>query len=131
MEVQIWCLLIGCLIPILWAQALAPYRRRQLGRLDFEQPRLQANSLTGRGAAAWGAQMNAWEALGVFTVANLAGFFAALDPKGLWSYLCIVWVVARLAHGFFYLYAQVAARTASFLLATLSSFVIMILALVA
>ena len=99
MTTQIICLLIGCLIPLIWSGAALPYRQRQLGRVDFEQPRVQANSLTGRGASVVGAQMNSWEALILFAVANLCGHFGELDPLGAWSILSIVWVVARLFHG--------------------------------
>ena len=129
MTIQIISLLIGCLIPILWSAALFPYRQRQLGRVDFEQPRVQAHQLTGRGAAAWGAQLNAWEALAVFTVANICGFFAGLEPHGAWSLLCVLWVAARLIHGFCYLYLKVALRVVSFAISTLSAFGIMVLAL--
>ena len=82
MTTQIICLLIGCLIPLIWSGAALPYRQRQLGRVDFEQPRVQANSLTGRGASVVGAQMNSWEALILFAVANLCGHFGELDPLG-------------------------------------------------
>jgi uncharacterized MAPEG superfamily protein len=129
MTIQIASLLIGCLIPILWSAAALPYRQRQLGRVDYEQPRLQASQLTGRGAAVWGAQLNAWEALAIFTVANISGFFAGLESQGLWEGLCIIWVVARLAHGFCYLYEKVSLRIVSFAISTLSAFGIMILAL--
>ncbi len=129
MTIQIASLLIGCLIPILWSAAALPYRQRQLGRVDYEQPRLQASQLTGRGAAVWGAQLNAWEALAIFTVANISGFFAGLESQGLWEVLCVIWVVARLAHGFCYLYEKVSLRIASFAISTLSAFGIMILAL--
>ena len=130
MTIQITSMLIGCLIPILWSGAVLPYRQRQLGRVDYEQPRLQANQLTGRGAAAWGAQLNAWEALAIFTVANISGFFVGLEPQGLWGMFCIIWVVARLAHGFCYLYEKVRLRIATFVVSTLSAFAIMIMALI-
>lgn len=130
MTIQITSMLIGCLIPLLWSGAVLPYRQRQLGRVDYEQPRLQANQLTGRGAAAWGAQLNAWEALAIFTVANISGFFVELEPQGLWGVFCIIWVVARLAHGFCYLYERVRLRIATFAVSTLSAFGIMIMALI-
>lgn len=130
MTIQITSMLIGCLIPLLWSGAVLPYRQRQLGRVDYEQPRLQANQLTGRGAAAWGAQLNAWEALAIFTVANISGFFVGLEPQGLWGVFCIIWVVARLAHGFCYLYERVRLRIATFAVSTLSAFGIMIMALI-
>ena len=129
MTIQITCLFIGVVIPLIWSAAALPYRQRQLGRVDFEQPRLQAHQLTGRGAAAWGAQLNAWEALAMFTVANICGFFAGLEPQGAWSLLCVLWVAARLVHGFCYLYLKVALRVASFAISTLSAFGIMVLAL--
>ena len=129
MTTQIICLLIGCLIPLIWSAAALPYRQRQLGRVDFEQPRVQANLLTGRGASTVGAQMNSWEALILFSVANLCGYFAKLDPLGAWSILSIVWVAARLVHGYFYLYEKVKFRIGSFLISAFSSFAIIGLAL--
>ena len=129
MTTQIVCLFIGCLIPLIWSGAALPYRQRQLGRVDFEHPRLQANLLTGRGASVVGAQMNSWEALILFAVANLCGYLGALDPRGPWNILSIVWVVARLFHGYFYLYDKVKYRIASFMVSSLSSFAIIALAL--
>ena len=129
MTTQIICLSIGCLIPLIWSAAALPYRQRQLGRVDFKQPRVQANLLTDRGASTVGAQMNSWEALILFSVANLCGDFAKLDPLGTWSILSIVWVVARLVHGYFYLYEKVRLRIDSCLVSALSSFAIIVMAL--
>ena len=44
MTIQITSLLIGCLIPLLWSGAVLPYRQRQLGRVDYEHPRLKPAS---------------------------------------------------------------------------------------
>ena len=93
MTVQLWCLFVGCLLPYVWAGASVPFRNKQLGGLDLAQPRLQASDLTAGGAGAWGAQMNAWEALGIFTASNVAAYMAGVEPAGTWATLAIVWAV--------------------------------------
>ena len=66
MTIPLWCLIGGIVLPYLWAGVSVPFRNKELGSLDLVQPRLQALSLTGGGAGAWGAQMNQWEAVTVF-----------------------------------------------------------------
>jgi uncharacterized MAPEG superfamily protein len=129
MTVQLWCLLAGCVLPYVWAGASLPFRNKQLGEVDVRQPRLQAADLTAGGAGAWGAQMNAWEALGVFTAANVAAYIAGVSPEGTWAMLAIVWVTARIAHGVFYVLEQAALRVLSFVVGMVSSVWIFVLAL--
>ncbi len=103
MLIQIICLLVAVVLPLLWAIATLPHRKRQFGRVDMSEPRLQGAQLTGAGARAWGAQMNAWEALLVFVAANVAALAAGVEPTGNWSLAAPVWVAARLFHGLAYL----------------------------
>ncbi len=103
MDVQIWCLLAGVMLPYIWAGASVPFRSQQLGTIDLNLPRHQAERLVDRGAAAVGAQGNAWEALAVFSVANLAAFMAGADVTGSWATAAMAWVPLRLLHGVFYI----------------------------
>ena len=103
MTIQLWCLLTGLMLPYIWAGSSVPFRNRQFGVVDLKEPRVQAELLTDGGARAWGAQSNAWEALAVFTVANLAAFMSGVDPAGNWSIAAMVWAVARIGHGIFYI----------------------------
>ena len=114
MSIPLWCLLGGVLLPYIWAGVSVPFRTRQLGSVDLVQPRLQAAELTEGGAGAWGAQMNAWEALSVFMAANLAAFMQGVDPAGSWATASIIWLVVRVLHGVFYTLGIAVARVACF-----------------
>ena len=99
------------------------------GSLDLAQPRLQALSLTGGGAGAWGAQMNQWEALTVFTAANFIAFTQGVDPAGSWATASIVWLAARLLHGVFYVMEQATLRVACFVASLAMSVWIIVMAM--
>ena len=92
------------------------------------QPRLQALSLTGSGAGAWGAQINQWEAISVFTVANFIAFAQDVDPTGSWATASVVWLVARALHGVFYIAQQAVLRVLSFIVSLAMSVWIIVLA---
>ena len=66
MTVPFWCLLAAALLPYVWGGVTGAARSKQFGKADNKLPRLQQAQLTGFGARAHGAQMNAWEALAVF-----------------------------------------------------------------
>ena len=129
MTIQLWCLLAGVILPYIWAGTSVPFRIRQFSNVDLNEPRVQAELLTDGGARVWGAQSNAWEALGVFAVANLAAFMAGVDPAGYWSIASMIWVVARIGHGAFYIMGIVPARVLGFVAAFGSSLWIIVLAI--
>ena len=129
MTIQLWCLLIGAVLPYIWAGSSLPFRSKQFGKPDLREPRVQADKLEGAGARAVGAQMNAWEALAVFTVANLAAFMAGVDPSGNWSLAAMIWVVARVLHGGFYIADMAPARVLAFLVGIAMSIWITVMAL--
>jgi uncharacterized MAPEG superfamily protein len=114
MTIPLWCLIGGIVLPYLWAGASVPFRNKELGSTDLLQSRLQALSLTGGGAGAWGAQMNQWEAIGVFTVATFIAYTQGVDPTGSWATASIVWLVTRVLHGAFYIAQQAVLRVLSF-----------------
>ncbi len=103
MTIPLWCLLVGAVLPYIWAGASLPFRSSQFGSPDLKEPRVQGDQLTGGGARAVGAQMNAWEALIVFSAATLAATTAGVDPEGNWSLAAMIWVAARAGHGCFYI----------------------------
>jgi uncharacterized MAPEG superfamily protein len=114
MTTQFWCLLIGVLLPYVWAGASLPFRKQQFGSPDLNEPRVQGEQLTGAGARAWGAQMNAWEAIIVFGAANFAAFAAGVEPTGSWSIAAMIWVAARAAHGAAYVAGVTPVRVLAF-----------------
>ena len=128
MTIPLWCLVAGVVLPYIWAGASVPFRNKQLGGLDLGQPRAQAAELTEGGAGAWGAQMNQWEALSVFLVATVVASVQGVDPAGSWATASIVWVVARILHGVFYVIGQAQLRVLSFVVGTAMSIWIIVMA---
>ncbi len=130
MTIPLWCLFVGVVLPYVWAGSSVPHRISQFGSPDLRQPRVQAEQLTGAGARAWGAQMNAWEALIVFAAANMAALATGVDAGGLWSTAAIIWVVARVAHGIFYIRDIAPMRILSFAIGLGMSISIFVLAMI-
>lgn len=102
MTIPMWCMVAGMFLPYIWALASLPFRLSQFGTVDFSHPREQADRMTATGHSVVGAQFNAWEALTLFSVANLIAFMAGLDADGNWALASMIWVGARIAHGIFY-----------------------------
>ncbi len=122
MTVPLWVLLGGVLLPLIWAGVSVPFRNKQLGSVDLKQPRLQAAELTAGGAGAWGAQMNAWEALGIYMAATLAAFMQGVDPAGSWATASLIWLGARIVHGVFYVVGIAPLRVLGFATSTTMAF---------
>ena len=115
MTIPLWCLLAGVLLPYFLAFASVPFRAKQLGTPDLNEPRRQGEQLVDAGARTVAAQMNAWEALIVFSVANLAAFMAGVDvATSSWALAAMIWVGARIAHGVFYIAGIAVLRVISF-----------------
>lgn len=129
MTIPLWCLFGGVILPYLWAGVSLPFRNKQLGKVDLEQPRLQAAELTAGGAGAWGAQMNAWEALTVFMAANLAAYVQGVDPAGSWATASMIWLGARTLHGVFYVQGTAPVRVLCFVTGMAMSIWIFVMAM--
>ncbi len=114
MTIPLWSLLIGGVLPYVWHFTSLPLKMKQFGDLDINEPRAKNEQLTGSAARAVGAQANAWEALTLFAVANLAAFMAGVDPAGSWSTAAMIWVVARSLHGIIYIAGYGLVRMACF-----------------
>jgi uncharacterized MAPEG superfamily protein len=118
MTTPLWCLLIVALLPYPLAFAGGYFKTRQFGRADNKNPRQQAAQLEGAGARAVAAQANAWEALGVFTAAqvvlHLANPEAARGSTA--ANLSMVYVATRLVHPIFYVANIDLARSAVFVI---------------
>jgi len=114
MTIQLWCILAGMILPYIWANSTLPFRAKQFGKPDLAEPRVQGEQLQGAGARAWGAQSNAWEALIVFSAANLMAFMAGVDPSGNWSLAAMIWLGARAMHGVMYVAGITSLRILAF-----------------
>jgi uncharacterized MAPEG superfamily protein len=131
MTTQLTCLLIGMVLPYIWAFSSWPFRSQQFGQIDINLPRHQANQLLAGGARAVGAQANAWEALILFSAANIGAFLAGVDSTGDWALAAIVWRAARVGHGAFYLLGIAPMRVLAFAISAGMSFWIMAMGLMA
>lgn len=120
MTISLWCLLVAAILPYVWLGPAASARKEQFGNLDNKQPRSQVSKLEGKGARAYSAHQNAFEALAIFTPAILVAHVAHADTT-LSAALAVAWVVFRVLHGVFYLADIDKARSAMFGLAFLSA----------
>lgn len=120
MTTPFWCLFIACLIPYFLTPIGVRYKAQQFGTVDNKNPRAQAAALEGTGARATAAQMNAWEALAIFTAAVTVNHLSGGDP-GTSAILAMVWVAARILHAVFYLADIALARSAMFAVALFSA----------
>jgi len=129
MSTVLICLLIGMLLPYVWAFGSVPFRSKQFGKPDLAEPRVQADQLVDGGARVVGAQANAWEALIVFTAANFAAFAVGVDPEGNWTLAAMIWAAARVGHGIFYIMGIAVLRVLAFAIGLGMSFWIMTMAI--
>lgn len=130
MTTPLWCLAIIAFLPYVLSFTGAYFKQRQFGSIDNKHPRIQAAKLEGVGARALGAQMNAWEALGVFTavqvVLHLANPEAARSSTA--ANLSLLFLATRIAHPIFYLANIDAARSLAFLIGLVCAIWLVVLA---
>jgi len=127
MTIPFWCVLVAGILPYVWVTIAAGERRKQFGTVDNKLPRLQEAQLTGRGARAMGAHNNAFETFPMFATAVIIAHIAGADPG--WSTIfALVFVAARIVHGFLYLSDVDTARSAIFGVGQLCSLALFILA---
>lgn len=115
MTIPLWCLLAAMILPYVWLPVAFNARKEQFGNADNKIPRAQVSKLEGKGARAWGAHQNAFEALMVFTPAVLVAHVTKADPM-LSTALAVGWVVCRVLHGVLYLADIDKARSGMFAL---------------
>jgi uncharacterized MAPEG superfamily protein len=120
MTIPLWCLLAAVILPYAWLGPAASARKAQFGGLDNKQPRQQVAKLEGKGARAYAAHQNAFEALAVFAPAVLVAHVTHADPK-ISAILAVVWVVCRVLHGILYIADVDLARSGVFFVAFLSA----------
>jgi uncharacterized MAPEG superfamily protein len=77
---------------------------------------VQAAALTGTGARVNAAQLNAWEALAVFSASVFVAHLAGADPGGS-ATASVVFVAARILHAVFYVTDLAPLRSLSFAVA--------------
>ena len=125
MTILIICLFIALLLPFL-AKAPLALAMSQLGGYNNNHPRSQQNQLTGFGARALAAHLNAFESLIIFAPAILLAI-ATLNTNSLVINLAITHVAARIAYHIFYLTNFGKLRSMVWFIATVCSFTIVYL----
>lgn len=95
------CVLIAIILPYIWASiAKTPYFKAK--NYDNNNPRVMLENLDGAHQRANWAQQNAFEALpgfiGAVIIAQLAGV-----TQGVIDLLAVIFILARIAHGIFYI----------------------------
>jgi uncharacterized MAPEG superfamily protein len=127
MTIPFWCVLVAGILPYVWVTIAAGERRKQFGTVDNKLPRLQEAQLAGRGARAMGAHNNAFETFPMFAAAVIVAHIAGADPG--WSTIfALLFIAARVVHGFLYLADVDVARSAVFGIGQLCSLALFVLA---
>lgn len=114
MNMPVFVLMMMSILPISCAWVSGYFRHKQLGTVDNKNPRAQNAQLTGAGARAVAAQLNAWEALAVFAAALLALTIAQV-PVASYSTLALVLLALRVVHAVTYIANQDILRSLAFL----------------
>ena len=118
MTIAFWCVL---------AAAFLPYVAFGMVRgLDANLPRASAKALEGRSLRAHGAHLNAFEAFAPFAAAVIIAHIAGSGPSALVNALAVAFLLARLAHIYFYVTDRQPLRSASFGIGVLLVIVIFI-----
>lgn len=113
MNIPVFVLMMLCILPISCAWVSGYFRHQQLGVVDNKNPRTQNAQLTGAGARAVAAQLNAWEALAVYSAALLAVTIAQV-PVASYATLTLVLLGCRIAHAVCYIANQDILRSLTF-----------------
>lgn len=104
-----WCVLAAAMLPYVWTVVA---KLSGSGRFDNNDPRAwlarQKNPRTARANAA---QMNAFEAFPAFAAAIILAQLAGVDHPRI-ALLAVIFIIARILHGVFYVADTASLRTA-------------------
>ena len=101
LTIAYWCVLVAIILPIIWIGFAKSGTSNYLHKLN-SAPRELLNTLTGfRKRAVW-AQQNAFEALPGFIAGTIIAHHMEVPQLEL-DITALIFIVARLAHGIFYL----------------------------
>ena len=113
MNIPVFVLMMLCILPITCAWVSGYFRHQQLGTVDNKNPRIQNAQLTGSGARAVAAQLNAWEGLAVYAAALLALTISQV-PVASYATLTLVVLGSRVMHAVCYIANQDILRSLAF-----------------
>jgi len=124
MSIAYWCILIAAVLPYIWVTIA-----KQSGeRYNNRDPRgWQANQTNPRSHRAHAAHLNGFESFPALVAGVLMAQLAGV-PGGTINALAVVFVVARVFHGIFYIGNQQALRSLVWLVGFLSALALMVMA---
>jgi len=100
MTIACWCVLVAIMLPYVW---FGVSNAKGKGKRNNHYPRDFAQSAEGIANRAFGAHLNAFEALPAFAAAVIIAQLAGHASQNCINGLALAWVVLRIFHGVFYL----------------------------
>ena len=113
MTIGYMCLLICMLLPIFWA-GVSKYGYGDI-KYDNESPRDHLSSLSGKAKNAYNAEQNCYEAFPAFAAAVIIAHQIGNDQFMI-NMLCVVFLLTRILHGYFYITNKGSLRSFVFVL---------------
>ena len=107
------CLLICMLLPIFWA-GVSKYGFNSTS-YDNESPRDHISLLSGKAKNAYNAEQNCYETFPAFAAAVIIAHQIGNDQSMI-DLLCVVFLLSRIAHGYFYITNRGSMRSIAFLI---------------
>ena len=111
----IWyiCLLSCILLPIFWA-GVSKYGFNSI-KYDNESPRDHISLLSGKAKNAYNAEQNCYETFPAFAAAVIVAHQIGNDQSMI-DLLCVVFLLSRISHGYFYITNRGSVRSIAFLI---------------
>ena len=124
MSIAYWCILLAALLPYLWVSVA----KKSGERYNNRDPRdWQARQTNPRSNRAHAAHLNGFESFPLFVAGVLMAQLAGVAPTTI-NLLAIVFVVARVLHGVFYVANVQALRSLVWLVAFASALALVVMA---
>jgi len=108
MTIAFWCVLVAGILPVVWVG----YAKATGGQYDNRAPRVFLAGVSGAAQRAHWAEQNSYESFPFFAAAVIIAHLAGA-PQGPVDLLAVVFVGARIAHGFCYVADLATARSLS------------------
>lgn len=124
MTLAYWCIFISALLPYLWVMIA----KRSGERYNNHTPReWQAKQTNPRSVRAHAAHLNGFESFPVFVAGVLMAQVVGIAPTMI-STLAIIYTVARVFHGIFYVADKAPLRSLAWLVGFLAALALIVLA---
>jgi len=118
MTIGYMCLLICMLLPIFWA-GVSKYGYGDI-KYDNESPRDHLSSLLGKAKNAYNAEQNCYETFPAFAAAVIIAHQIGNDQFMI-NMLCVVFLLTRILHGYFYITNKGSLRSIVFVLGLITN----------